>query len=84
MFVKIRKDMIYIYIYKICYRFRIFKIFFQDNIQSQRSSLRNLQIDNTTINNSTINNRLIRCTKIILFIYDLNTIYHRIYNDDRL
>lgn len=27
-------------------------------IQSQRSSLRNLEIDNTIINNSTINNRI--------------------------
>lgn len=51
-------------------------------IQSQRSSLRNLEIDNTIINNSTINNRLY--TKIIFFIYDLNPIYHRIYKDDRL
>lgn len=33
-------------------------------VQSQRSSLRNLEIDNTVINNSTINNRLISAQRL--------------------
>lgn len=50
-----------IYIYIIRYRFRIFKIFFQDNVQTCPKSMffvekRYLEIDNTAITNSTINN----------------------------
>lgn len=67
MFNKIRKYMcIYIYIkYVIDLEFSkyFFKIMFK-RVQSQRSSLRNLEIDNTAINNSTINNRLISAQRL--------------------